>query len=88
MFGKVNKWICYFQGGLPIFYFSFILLTPVLSPVELELFLGSKLPLDGEVRSLNDHVLEPGLTEQVGHAGSVAERVDGPTVLYRVVCRE
>jgi len=68
--------------------FSFILLTPLLSPVELELLPGSKLPLDGEVRSLYDHVFEPGLTEQVGHAGSVAERVDGPAVFYREVCRE
>ena len=54
------------------------ILTPGLSPPELELFVPGQVSLDDVVGPLDDHVIEPGAAQHVGRGRRQAERVNRP----------
>lgn len=53
-------------------------LTPGLPPHELQVARGGKVFFDGVVDPLDEHAGHVGPLEQIGHGGTVAERVYGP----------
>lgn len=56
-------------------------LTPVLPPEELKGLLAGEVLLDGVVHSLDQHVGQTGLFQEVGLGGRVSERVHSPASL-------
>ena len=54
-------------------------LTPVLPPHELEVLAPGEVLLDGVVRALDEHRVEPDPLLQVRHRRRQTERVDRPT---------
>ena len=52
----------------------------MLSPEEFQVLIFGQVLFDGIMRSLNEHGVEPDSLQQVGHGGSHAKGINGPTI--------